>query len=151
MDVYSVALFVHIVGAVLLFVLLTIEGVGLRVGFSAAPMNRVLGPISAVAILVPGAYMMWAQVGWTGWVAVGIATYVLIAVVGAITGISVMRGRMSNRAATLSWLVRIGMALAVLFEMTVKPNAVVAAIVVVAGALLGVAASLVRRREVASV
>ncbi len=151
MDVYSVALFVHIVGAVLLFVLLTIEGVGLRVGFSAAPMNRVLGPISAAAILVPGAYMMWAQVGWTGWVAVGIATYVLIAVVGAITGISVMRGRMSNRAATLSWLVRIGMALAVLFEMTVKPNAVVAAIVVVAGALLGVAASLVRRREVASV
>ncbi len=151
MDVYSVALFVHIVGAVLLFVLLTIEGVGLRVGFSAAQMNRVLGPISAVAILVPGAYMMWAQVGWTGWVAVGIATYVLIAVVGAITGISVMRGRMSNRAATLSWLVRIGMALAVLFEMTVKPNAVVAAIVVVAGALLGVAASLVRRREVASV
>ncbi len=150
MDLYSVALFVHIVGAVLLFVLLTIEGVGLRVGFSAAPMNRVLGPISAAAILVPGAYMMWAQVGWTGWVAVGIATYVLIAVVGSITGISVMRGRMSNRAATLSWLVRIGMALAVLFEMTVKPNAVVAAIIVVAGALLGVAASLVRRRAVAS-
>src|SRR5260370_14446428 len=104
MDLYSVALFVHIVGAVLLFVLLTIEGVGLRVGFSAAPMNRVLGPISAVAILVPGAYMMWAQVGWTGWVAVGIATYVLIAGVGAFTRIHVVRGRMGNPPATLSWL-----------------------------------------------
>jgi hypothetical protein len=151
MDLYSVALFVHIVGAVLLFVLLTIEGVGLRMGFSAAPANRVLGPISALAILVPGAYMMWAQVGWTGWVAVGIVTYVLIAVAGAFTGISVMRGRMSDRAATLSWLVRIGMALAVLFDMTVKPNGLVAALVVVAGAVLGVAASLARKREAASV
>src|SRR5690348_6605546 len=127
MDLYSFALFVHIVGAVLLFVLLTVEGVGLRVGFSAAPMNRILGPISAVAILVPGAYMMWAQVGWTGWVAVGIATYVLIAAVGALTGINLMGGRMSRRAATVSWLVRIGMALAVLFDMTVKPNGLVAA------------------------
>lgn len=150
MDLYSFALFVHIVGAVLLFVLLTVEGVGLRVGFSAAPMNRILGPISAVAILVPGAYMMWAQVGWTGWVAVGIATYVLIAVVGAFTGINLMRGRMSHRAATLSWLVRIGMALAVLFDMTVKPNGLVAATVVVAGALLGAGVGLVRRTEVAS-
>jgi hypothetical protein len=150
MDLYSVALFVHIVGAVLIFVLLTVEGVGLRVGFSAAPMNRILGPISAVAILVPGAYMMWAQVGWTGWVAVGIAAYVLIAVAGAFTGINVMRGRMSNSAATLSWLVRIGMALAVVFDMTVKPNAFLATVVVIAGALLGAGVSLVRRPEVAS-
>ena len=150
MDLYSIALFIHIVGAVLLFVLLTVEGLGLRMGFSAAPMNRVLGPISAVAILVPGAYMMWAQVGWTGWVAVGIATYVLIAVAGAITGISVMRGRMSSRAASLSWLVRVGMALAVVFDMTVKPNLLVALAVVGVGAVLGAAASLVRRREVVS-
>lgn len=151
MSLYSVALFVHIVGALLLFVLLTIEGVGLRVGFSSAPMNRILGPISAVAILVPGVYMMWALVGWTGWVAVGIATYVLIAVVGAFTGISVMRGRMSDRTATVSWLIRVGMALGVVFDMTVKPNLVVSVLAVIAGLALGAAASLARRpREVAS-
>src|SRR5260370_13574991 len=103
MDLYSVALFVHIVGAVLLFVLLTIEGVGLRVGFSAAPMNRVLGPISAVAILVPGAYMMWAQGGWTRWVAVGIATYGLIAGGGAFTRINLMRRRLGTNPATRAW------------------------------------------------
>ncbi len=99
MDLYSIALFVHIVGAVLIFVALTIEGVSLRVGFSAASINQVLGPISAVAVLVPGAYMMWAQVGWSGWVAVGIVVYVLIAAGGAFTGINVMRGRMSSGAA----------------------------------------------------
>lgn len=149
MDLYSIALFVHIVGAVLLFVLLTVEGLGLRIGFSAAPMNRVLGPVSAAAILVPGAYMMWAQVGWAGWVAVGIATYVLIAAAGAITGVSVMRGRISRRAATLSWLVRVGMALAVVFDMTVKPTLLIALAVVAVGATVGAAASLVRRRELA--
>jgi hypothetical protein len=150
MSLYSVALFVHIVGAVLIFVALTIEGVGLRVGFSAAPMNRVLGPIAAVAILVPGAYMMWTLVGWTGWVVVGIATYVVIAGVGAYTGISVMRGRLSNRAATVSWLIRIGLALGVVFDMTVKPNLAISLFAVLVGAALGAAASVARRREVAS-
>lgn len=43
MSLYSVALFIHIVGSLLLFVLLTIEGIGLRRGFIAARLNRVLG------------------------------------------------------------------------------------------------------------
>ena len=148
MDLYSVALFVHIVGAVLLFVLLTVEGVALRVGFSYAATNRILGPISALAVLLPGLYMMKAQWGWTGWVAVGIATWVLIAVAGAFTGIRVMRGRMSNRAATISWLIRIGMALGVVFDMTVKPDLLVAGIVVIGGAAIGAAAGAARREVV---
>ncbi|SRR5712692_1480525 len=150
MGLYSVALFVHIVGALLLFVLLTVEGVGLRVGFASAPINQVLGPISALAVLVPGLYMMNVAWGWTGWVAVGIAAWVLIALFGAVTGVSVMRGRMSKTAAALSWSVRVGMALAVVFDMTVKPDLLVAAIAVAVGAVLGAAASLVRRREVST-
>ena len=149
MDLYSIALFVHIVGAVLIFVALTIEGVSLRVGFSAASINQVLGPISAVAVLVPGAYMMWAQVGWSGWVAVGIVVYVLIAAGGAFTGINVMRGRMSSGAATVSWLVRVGMALGVLFDMTVKPNVAVSIFAVIVAAAVGATASRIRRAQVA--
>jgi hypothetical protein len=147
MSLYAIALFVHIVGALLLFVLLTIEGVGLRLGIVAAPINRVLGPISAVAILFPGLYMTATQWGWKGWIAVSIATWVLIAAGGAITGISVMRGRMDMRTATISWLVRIGMALAVVFDMTVKPEALVAVIVVLAGAVLGGAATAILPRR----
>jgi hypothetical protein len=150
MDIYSIALFVHIVGALLLFVLLTVEGVALRVGFSSAQLNRIIGPVSAVAVLVPGVYMMKAQWGFAGWVVVGIASWVLIAAAGAFTGVNVMRGRMSKAAARVSWLVRIGMALAVVFDMTVKPNVLVAAAVVIVGAFLGAAASVARRREVAS-
>ena len=150
MDLYSIALFTHIVGAVLVFVLLTIEGLGLRFGFPYAPLNRILGPISAAAILIPGLYMMAVQWGWAGWVVVGITTYVLIAAIGAYTGINVMRGRMNRQTAMVTWLVRIGMALGVLFDMTVKPNLPIAAGVVLVGAVIVGASSLVRRREVAA-
>ena len=150
MNLYSIALFVHIVGAVLLFVLLTVEGVALRVGFPYAPLNRILGPVSALAVLIPGLYMMKAEWGWTGWVATGIVAWVFIAVLGTITGITVMRGRMSNRTAAVSWLIRTGMATGVVFDMTVKPNVTIAVLAVVVGAAIGAAVSIARRRELIS-
>src|SRR4029077_10234896 len=133
MSLYPIALFVHIVGALLLFALLTIEGVALRVGIAAAPVGRTLGPISALAILVPGLYMMATQWGVKGWIAVGIASWVLIAVGGAVTGMGARRGRIGSRAATISWLARIGMALGVVFEMTLKPDTLVGVAAVLVG------------------
>ena len=149
MDLYSIALFAHIVGAIVVFVLLTIEGLGLRLGFDYAQLNRVLGPVSALLILVPGLYMMAAQWGWAGWIVTGIATYALIAGVGAYTGISIMRGRLSRRTAVVSWLVRIGMAFGVAFVMTVKPSLLFSVTSVLAGAALGAAIAALTRREVA--
>ena len=148
MSLYPIALFAHIVGALLVFVLLTVEGLGLRLGFAAAPLNRVIGPISALLILVPGLYMMSAQWGFQGWIVVGIGTYVVIAVAGAFTGISVMRGRMSTRVATISWLIRVGLALGVVFDMTLKPDLLGALLAVAVGLLAGAAIGLTRRREV---
>jgi hypothetical protein len=141
MSLYAIALFVHIVGALLLFALLTIEGVALRVRIAAAPVGRTLGPISALAILIPGVYMMATQWGVKGWIAVGITSWVLIAVGGAVTGISVMRGRLGSRAATISWLARIGMALGVVFDMTLKPDTLVAVGAVLVGLVVGVSAA----------
>jgi hypothetical protein len=148
MDLYSVVLFVHIVGAVLLFVLLTVEGVGLRVGFSSASLNRILGPVAALAILIPGLYLVNAQSGWTGWVIVGLSSWVLIAVTGAFTGINVTRGRMSHRAAQASWLIRTGMALGVVFDMTVKPDLVISLAAVAIGLAVGATATLAGARQV---
>lgn len=123
MSIYPLALFAHIVGALLVFVLLTIEGLGLRFGFPYAPMNRVIGPISAALILIPGIYMMAVQWGWAAWIVAGIAAYAVIAVAGAYVGVGVMRGRISVRTAGITWLARVGLALAVVFDMTVKPGA----------------------------
>lgn len=148
MSPYSIALFLHIVGAILFFALLTIEGVSLRQGVPAAQLGRILGPISALLILIPGLYMVASPWGWKGWIVLGIAGWFLIAAGGAATGILFMANRVGRRAAAISWLIRIGMALGVVFVMTVKPDAAVAAIAVVAGALLGGAAGLaVARRQ----
>jgi len=149
-DLYSIALFAHIVGALLLFAILTVEGAGLRVGFPTAQINRILGPISALAILIPGLYMMKAQWGFAGWVAVGITTYVLIAAAGAFTGISVMQRRMDVRTATLSWLLRCGMALGVVFDMTVKPDLLLSILAVVLGAAAGLTLSLAAKKRIAT-
>ena len=150
MNLYSIALFVHIVGALLLFVLLTIEGISLRAGIPTGQLNRVLGPISGLAILVPGLYLVAAGTGWQGWVAVGFTSWVLIAVASAVTGVSLMRGRMTRRTAAISWMVRVGIALGVVFDMTVKPDAWMAVVAVAVGAAIGAAAGLASRREVRS-
>ena len=147
MSLYSIALFLHIVGALSLFALLGIEGVSLRAGLSPRGLQQVLGPISAVAIVIPGFYMA-AQIGWHGWVAVGLVSYAVIAVLGAYTGITLMRGRVSASAATLSWLARVGIALGVVFDMTVKPEVVVSAIVVVVAMGAGIAVALLTTRDV---
>ncbi len=150
MTFYSIALFLHILGAVLLFVLLTVEGVTMRQGTTGARFNRLFGPISALLILGPGLYMVAAGAGWSAWVGVGLVSWVLIAVLGAITGISVLRGRMSSRSAAVSWSVRVGMAVAVVFVMTVKPALLVSLIAVIVGAGAGLAASLVAARQLQS-
>jgi hypothetical protein len=140
MSLYAIALFVHIVGALALFAMLAVEGVSLRTGTSAQGIQQSLGPITALFIVIPGFYMA-SRIGWQGWAAVGLLSYVVIAGLGAYTGISLMRRRMSVSAATISWLARIGITLGVVFDMTVKPQILIAAILVVvtmaAGAALG--------------
>jgi hypothetical protein len=150
MSLYSIALFFHIVGALLLFVLLTVEGIALRQGFTAARLNRVLGPVSALTILVPGIYMTNSQWGWRGWIVVSLTAWVLIAVAGAATGISLLAGRLNTRAAATSWFIRVGMALGVVFLMTVKPDLLLAVIAVAVGAALGGAGAFASLRPVRS-
>jgi hypothetical protein len=148
MSLYAIALFLHIVGALALFALLAIEGVSLRAGIPAGFVQRILGPISALFILVPGFYMVLTEAGWRGWAEVGLVSYVVIAVAGALTGVGVMRGRISTPTATISWLARVGIALGVVFDMTLKPDVPVATVAVLVGLAGGGAIGALTRREV---
>ena len=94
--------------------------------------------------------MVASGAGWSGWVEAGLTTWVLIAVIGAITGISLLRGRMSLRTAAISWSARVGMAVAVVFIMTVKPDLLVSSIAVGFGLVAGLAGSLLTARQVQS-
>ena len=146
MSLYSLALFLHIVGALALFALLTIEGLSLRQGTRPPRISRMLGPISGLLVLVPGLYMSATSWGWQGWILVSLVSWLLLAAGGAFTGIQLMKGRLDRQTASVSWLVRVGMALGVVFVMTVKPAAVVAVAVVVIGGIAAGAAGVATKQ-----
>src|ERR1700716_4263530 len=157
MTLYSIALFLHVVGALLLFVTLTVEGVALvqlrraasaELAEGAAAvlgLNRIVGPLSALGVLIPGLYMTATSWGWVAWIVVALVSWVLLAVLGGVNG---MRSRALARSHALpagiripvflvSWLTRVGIALGVVFLMTVKPGAVAAVLAVLVGAAGG--------------
>src|ERR1700687_3895474 len=169
MTLYSIALFVPVVGALLLFVTLTVEGVALRLLHRAAAteaalgaaallkVNRIVGPLSALGVLIPGLYMTATSWGWVAWILVALVSWVVIAVLGAVNGIRILALQQSqalnigirNPMFLISWMIRVGIALGVIFLMTVKPGAVVAVLAIVifavAGAALGPGLSRMRR------
>src|SRR5258708_6623476 len=95
MTPYSVALFLHIVGALGLFAALGLEwtsrsfvgraatGEQVREWLSVLGMTRRLGPTALVLILLPGFYMMATSWGGAAWILVALAAVVLIAILGA--------------------------------------------------------------------
>ena len=163
MTLYSIALFVHIVGAVLLFVTLTVEGIALRQLHRAATMeaaqvaaaslrlNRIVGPLSALGVLIPGLYMMATNWGWVAWIVVALASWLAIAVLGAVNGIRILALERSRALLTgirnpmflISWSTRAGIALGVVFLMTVKPGAAGAVLAILVAAAAGAALALV--------
>jgi len=148
MTLYSIALFLHIVGALLLFGLLTGEGILLRRGgLVDARLNRVVGPISGLLILFPGLYMTASTWGWKGWIVVGLAGWLVLAIVSAITGVMLLRGRVSAATAAVSWTARVGLAFGIVFVMTDKADLLGSGAAVVIGAAVGLAAGLVGARR----
>jgi hypothetical protein len=169
MTLYSAALFIHVVGALLLFVTLTVEGVALRqlrramaaeAAQGAAAMlrvNRTVGPLSALGVLIPGLYMTATSWGWVAWILVALISWLLLAVLGAVNGIRIVGLERAQLLLTeirkpiflISWLTRVGMAVGVIFLMTVKPGtieAVLAMLIATAvGAALGMILSRVRQ------
>ncbi|HKA11746.1 MAG TPA: hypothetical protein VKI99_14905 [Candidatus Dormibacteraeota bacterium] len=171
MTLYSAALFVHIVGALLLFTAVTLEGIGLRQMRRAstpehvreaagiAGLARMVGPASLVGIAVPGLYMTVTSWGWVPWILVGLASWLLVGVSGAMNGIRLasigrvaassdellpaeLGTRIGDPVLVTFWLMRVATVLAVVLLMTVKPGIVGALLVVVVGAAIGLAASL---------
>lgn len=148
MTIYSLALFVHIVGALMLFTAFTSEGISLfnlrrattvaqvREWEGVAGLARIFGPASVVTILASGLYMLFSTWGWVSWIAVGLVAWFLVAVAGALNGIRlslVMRRiqpesadlrELRARSFVMSWLARLAVGLGIVFVMTDKPDLV---------------------------
>lgn len=172
MTVYVFALFLHIIGVLLLFAAITAEGIALfelrRTSTTAqvvtwqgvAKLARVFGPASVVAILIPGLYMMATSWGWVPWIAVGLLAWAAIAVMGAVSGIRlsfVVTGATTDpdrirdlraRPFAISWITRLALSIGIVFLMTNKPGLPWAVISVVLAAGIGIVAGLIATREV---
>ena len=172
MNTYSIALFLHIVGALGFFVALALEWTGLRQIRHATNIEqlrewmrminstrRVGGP-SALLILITGFYMtVTARIGGA-WIAVTLGTLVVLIVVGAaLTGprMAAIGKALANEQGSLShnlqnlvnhpllWIsiqTRVWIALGIVFLMTVKPNLAGSLLAIGIAAIVGLATAL---------
>lgn len=171
MTLYAFALFIHIVGSLLLCTAFTAEGIGLlqlrrattdsavRQWEGVLGLGRVFGPASVVTILASGLYMMISSWGWVPWIAVGLFAWVLIAVLGAVNGIrlSLTIRRLPAGAApgtslqspafVISWVTRLSIAVGIVFLMTNKPDLLAALLSIVIAAAVGVGAGVAMTRR----
>ena len=172
MNDYSIALFMHIVGALGFFVALGLEWMSLRQLWRATTaehlrewmrvakgVGRVDMPSMAI-VLVSGFYMMATVWGGVAWIIVTLGTLVLLSVIA----MALSRPRMIaiERALTeengpvspslydllhhpLLWIAlqtRVAIALGIVFLMTVKPDLSGSLLAIVIAAMLGLASAL---------
>jgi hypothetical protein len=149
MSLYPFLVFLHILGAIGIFVALAIEGVSLgRLHSAAAPvagrarlhlprLPRQLGPIAMIGATVAGISLM--AHGW------GRQPWILSAVVGlvgmmAAAAVVSARSMPSAAALTASLRLRVALAIGIVGLMTIKPGPIGAWSILIASALSGLVA-----------
>jgi hypothetical protein len=171
MTLYVIANYLHILGAMGIIAVLCIEWTMLlhvrsaetveqaRQWLDLARINRVAGPVSLVALLIAGLYMAVTRWGGTGWTTVGLLSLLLIAALGAFSGIRLDRTRQSlaNQTGTLPtsfqervhqpWFslsiqVRTALLLAVVYLMVAKPDLNASLMIAGLAVVLGLASAL---------
>jgi hypothetical protein len=174
-SLYSVALFLHIMGALGLFVALGLEWTSLlnlrrastsdqaREWLKLYASLRRLYPLSWLLILIPGFYMAATAWGGAAWISIALGAVILLVILGIALGGRLMapvgqalssesgplsasvRQRISNPLLWASLWIRTAIALGIVFLMTVKPDLYGALITMGVAILLGLVASLPAR------
>jgi hypothetical protein len=172
MNYYSIALFLHVVGALGFFVALGLEWTGLwqirrattseqiRAWMGISNSARSLGIASMLAILISGFYMMATAWGSVAWIIVALGALVLLVVLTmALTGprmaaiggaLTTEKGPVSHTLQNLAnhpllWIsiqTRVAIALGIVFLMTVKPDLGGSLLTIGVATVLGLASAL---------
>jgi hypothetical protein len=167
---YRIFVYLHVLGAFGLFVALGVE-TALLVALSRARaveqlgqaltalrVNRLLGPMSALLLLVPGLYM--ARSVWSSnppWLVLSFATFLGVMALGAVvTGRRVVafeRALTANAGAPaptaalrVSFFARLGLLIGVTYLMVVKPELGGCIVALLVGSVVGVLIALSVRR-----
>jgi len=170
-SLYTAALFLHVVGALLLIATLTLEGIALwqmrraamvervRDSVAIASLTRQVGPASAVGILLPGLYMTATTWGFIPWIGTSLIAWLVVGVLGAVNGIRLgslgravaaggegfsteLATRVKDPLFAASWRLRVAIVLGIVFLMTGKPGLWESLLVIAAAAAVGVVSSL---------
>jgi|SRR5919201_3104540 hypothetical protein len=177
MDPYAIALFVHILGALGLFIAIGLEWLSLgRLGTATTREQaaewlgimgvvRRIGPASLVLILLAGLYMAavrWGFDGWTGAALVGFAGLLLLG--GLFTGRSTLAleraireerevlsatflGRLGDATVRRAFWTRVGLAIGIVALMVFKPDLLTGSLALVAAALAGLILGIALTRD----
>ena len=170
MTLYSVALFLHIVGALGLFAALGLEWTSMRQlrrattaeqaheWLNALGLVRRMGPASLAAIFLSGLYMVATAWGIVAWIAVALGAMLLLPPLGAFNGLRLaaigramaaqpgplsadVRQRLRDPLLWTSVQTRAAIVLGIVFLMTVKPDLNGALLMVATAVVLGLASS----------
>ncbi|MGH7563906.1 MAG: hypothetical protein ACREK5_05740 [Gemmatimonadota bacterium] len=173
---YSLALFLHVMGALGMFIALGIEWTILRNLPRATTAKEARGwldpflvlrrlyPWSFVAILVTGIYMMAVSWGGAPWIVIGFFGLLALPALGGMTGRRMrrigpaigeargdlddsMRIRLADPILRLSLWLRIGLAVGIIYLMTVKPGWIGSLVAIAAFTGLGALVSFATRKR----
>ncbi len=165
MNDYAIALFLHIVGALGLFVALGLEWTSLLLLRRATTTEQVRERLriasgvrgvtgaSLATLLVSGIYLTATVWGGVAWIAVALGAMVLIAMLGAALsgrrlaaiGRAVEHGSLAPVPDPLLWVsmqTRVAVALGIVFLMTFKPDLNGSLLTIAVAAVLGLIAAL---------
>lgn len=176
MAFYTIALFLHITGALGVFAGLALDGVALagmrrattaeqaREWFGIYRLLQRAGPISVALLLVFGLYLAAVAWGPTPWIAFGFFGLIAIAALGGFSGVRLGRiaaatmGRpgplpvetreaLQSVAFTVSLRARLALVFAIVLLMTAKPDVLASSIIIVLALAFGIGSALVSRRS----
>lgn len=170
MTLHTVAVYLHVVGALMLFGGQAIEFVGIDRLRRAATAESVLGALgflkplgglyrlAGIALLVTGLYLTFTAWGWPGWIVVSLVLLIALAISGPIMAAAHFgpiaaaavpaSGALSDdlerltRAPVLveALYLRCGLALGIVLLMVAKPSTLTSVVAIVLAAGLGLAA-----------
>jgi peroxiredoxin len=136
-NIYQPLVFVHVLGALGIFVAFGVESVSLA-GRDLLVSPRRLGTISMVGAIAAGVSLMahgWGRQPWIMSALVGMAGMI------AVGGVIWTRSRRTAAALTASLRLRIALAIGIVALMTIKPGAIGAWVILIASALSGLVAA----------
>lgn len=164
MNIYSIALFLHIVGALLLFAALILEWIGLRQIRSAKLSEQVrawLGVLNSASksgfpsmfvTVITGIYMMITVWRWTPWLAVTIGALLLMIVLtrAAAPRLKALGQSLDAVNEPFLWVsvqTRSAIALGIIFLKIAKPDWVGSLLTIGAAVVLGIVSALLISRH----